>query len=175
MKKTILKNTHYAIGLPVFSAMGFLTTDSTHTVTRRVKFDANCAYILHSMDQKDWNKIFGVKFGINGIHENSLRFGWRYNSATQKIELCTIIYKENSEPERKEIVDGELDLNQWATLKLTFTVKEACITYTFYLNKSIVRHGSMPLPEALMYWGSGFYFGGNRKAPHKMTANIEKV
>lgn len=113
MKKTILKNTHYAIGLSAFSAMGLMMTDTSYTISRRVKFNSNCAYDLGNEDQKDWNKVFGICFGVRGIHKNSLRFGWRWNTMKQKIELCTIVYREDSaKPSREEIKDFELDLNQ---------------------------------------------------------------
>lgn len=177
MKKTILKNTHYAIGLPAFfSPMGCMLKGNDHVVGRRVKFDANCAYDLQDEDQKDWNKIFGVCFGITGIHKNSLRFGWRYNTETRKIELCTIVYREDfAEPERLELSGHDIDLNQWVRLELSFIVSVACVYYMFKVNDTTVHSGAMPMPEALMYFGCGFYFGGNRKAPHKMTLNIEKI
>lgn len=176
MKKTILKNLHRPIGIPAFFCpIGLMMTDMSYTVSRRVKFNPNCAYDLGNEDQKDWNKVFGVCFGARGIHKNSLRFGWRWNTQKQKIELCTIVYREDHDkPSREEIKDFELDLNQWVDLDLNFTVDIACTFYNFTVNGRTVLYGAMPTPNVVMFYGCGFYFGGNCRSPHKMSANINR-
>ena len=77
-KKTILKGFHRPIALPAFlNDMGMMPVASTKTLTRRVKFHPNCAYDLKNNKQGDWNKLFGVCLGWDGIHKESIRFGWR--------------------------------------------------------------------------------------------------
>ena len=173
MKRTILKHLHRPLQLipAALRPCGLLITGTTHVVSRRIKFNTNCAYDLQSEDQYDWNKLFGVCFGLTGIHKNSLRFGWRYNKDTHNIELCTIVYREDSSVERKHIED--IALNQWGEFELTFRVEPYYVMYNFVINGRTVLFGAMPTPPAMTFWGCGLYFGGNRRAPHRITVNID--
>lgn len=174
MKKTILKHFHRPLGLPAFIApSGLLLTGSKHSITRRVKFRPNCNYNLGDSDQFDWNKLFGVCFGIRGIHRNSLRFGWRYNTDKGCIELCTIVYREDDVPQR--VYREDVALNQWCNFDLSYRVEPYYIGYDFRINGRTVHSGIMPTPGALCYFGCGLYFGGHLRAPKTMTVDICKA
>lgn len=177
MKKTIFKGFHRPIQLPAFlSPMGFLVTDKYYTFSRKIKFHENCAYNLKTDKQYDWNKLFGVCLGIRGIHKNSIRFGWRYNIFKNSIELCTIVYKDGEKPQRTLIQDADLLLGGEATFTIKMHINPyGVLEYAFHLNNMLVSNGNLGVMGCLMYFGCGFYFGGESKAPHKISATYKKV
>ncbi len=174
MKKIIFKKLHRPVQLPAFLfPMGCLMTGAHYTIHRRVKFHSNCAYDLKNDKQKDWNKLFGVSFGLLGIHKNSARFGWRYNKDTQLIELCTIVYKDGF-PERRHIEGEDLPLDQWVDMWIYYAMQpDGNIYIDFRVNGRTVN------PEfvntgAMMYFGCDLYFGGTSRAPHRMTVSVNR-
>lgn len=68
-----------------------------------VEFDESFKYTTDSPDnQKDWNKLLGVSWGFYPLikqfqmHENSSRFGVRYNPETDCIEIAPYYYLNGS-------------------------------------------------------------------------------
>ena len=96
MKRThkIFKGCHYPVKLiPEFLRyIGWTKNDKEYMHCRTIKFNGDCRYHIDGEDQWDWSKLYGVFFGLRGIHHDSIRFGWRYNPNTQKIEICRIMY-----------------------------------------------------------------------------------
>ena len=56
---------------------------------RNIMFDNSCIYDIGT-DQLDIQKLFGVEWG--GIHNNSARFGFRYDNSTEAIEILAYCY-----------------------------------------------------------------------------------
>ena len=179
-KKTILKHFHRPIGLPAFlSPMGRLNLKSQECryFRRKITFTPSCAYNLGDDDQYDWNKLYGLCFGITGIHKNSVRFGWRYNTATDLIEISTIVYSEGT-VSRMRLAEVQVNHEYEYEIKLCrWEYDPSNLSVMFYIrdNGSLtgVRHFIIH-PTAKCYFGCGFYFGGNKRAPHRMTIKTEK-
>lgn len=177
MKKTILKHCHRPVQLlPAFLCpVGLLRTGFSRTISKKVRFLDNCSYEIDPKKQGDWNKLFGVCFGITGIHRNSIRFGWRYNIADDVIELCVITYN-NGEHKMDHIKGEDIRLNQYVNLSLTFTVNpNGDVTADFSVNGRTVRTVYMGVIAEMFYFGCGLYFGGKTRAPHKMQVEWEKI
>ena len=172
-KKNIYKYCHRPVGLPAFLfPMGCMKANKTYTVERNVEFCSNCEYDLKNEDQYDWNKLFGVCFGLTGIHKNSIRFGWRWNIEKGAVEICSIVY-DHGIPSRKYLNSWDMELEAEANFKIDFQISEyGLLCYEFYINDEIVDNGTITDIPSKHYYGCGFYFGGNKRAPHKVSAYI---
>lgn len=140
---------------------------------RSFKFTDSCKYNLKTEDQMDWNKLYGVSFGIFGIHKNSVRFTWRYNLTTEKIELGVCWYLEGYKNYYK-ICDVEI--NDIINFKLTFLYDSIIFTilddlvpigkYVLYFNENILNKQK---------YECGMYFGENKRAPQTITIKEYKI
>ena len=74
MEYTILKNWHYSIFNPFKHRWVKLNCKEV-----RFKFilPKSAWYAKENEDDSDWNKLYGISYGIFGIHKNSLRIVWR--------------------------------------------------------------------------------------------------
>jgi hypothetical protein len=61
-------------------------------ICKRVKFDKSAQYQLNNVDQFDINKLFGISYGFH--HKNSARFGWRWSTRMEKIEILAYVYRD---------------------------------------------------------------------------------
>lgn len=169
MKKTICKGRHRPFGFPAFLCpMGILRKEKS--IKRTVTFNDNCIYVFDDDDQYDWNKLFGLCFGITGIHNNSARFGWRYNTKIGMFEIGTLVYKDGV-PNREAVAD--IAPGEEIHLKIKFVRMKDNIEVYFFVEDMYVGETCLN-PSSFMYFGCGFYFGGNKVAPHKITANISR-
>lgn len=138
----------------------------------KVSFGSDCAYSLPGDDMYDVNKLFGVSFGHH--HQNSERFGWRYNEKLRMMELLKYSY-----------IDGVryvkslqfVYLNQINHLSLEIYVRLNVIDVCYLINNELVYIYERPKPRkflSTLSYTLGLYFGGNRTAPHNMTINLIK-
>lgn len=159
-KVKIHKGWHRPISI-IPACFRFLTCKKAFTIDRFVSFTDSCRYILKGSDQYDWNKLFGVCFGWNGIHKNSARFVWRYNPGTDMIEIAAYYY-----------IDGQCT---WRKLK-SVNIDEPC-RYTversgdfIYLDvDGFLDYEWFDKLGNMTAFGCGPYFGGNNKAPKTIT------
>lgn len=173
-KKTIFKGFHRPIGLPAFLfPMGYAKDLKTISLKKTVKFYPSCAYDLQSGKQGDWNKLYGVCFGITGIHKNSIRFGWRYNAKKNTVELCSIVYDKGI-PSRKYLSEHDLPLNAEANFEIKYSITpRGNLEFKFIVNDQCADTGHIENLPTNFYFGCGFYFGGTSRAPHKISAYIK--
>lgn len=137
-----------------------------HIIRKSFKFTESCRYNLYSEDQLDWNKLFGCSFGLFGIHKNSVRFVWRYNLVTQKIEIGAYWYLEGF---RNYYHMCDVEINDLVNFKITilydsiiFTVLDDLVPiskYVLYTPESLLKKNK---------YECGIYFGGNRRAPQRI-------
>lgn len=130
------------------------------------RFTESCRYNMHTEDQYDWNKLYGVSFGIFGIHKNSARFVWRYDLATQKIEIGAYWYIDGY---RNYYTLCSVEINDTINFKMTFLHDSIVFTvlddlmptskYVLYMNEDILEKNR---------YECGIYFGGNRRAPQRI-------
>lgn len=136
-------------------------------------FNGNCKYDIGNPDQSDINKLIGLSFGYH--HTNSIRIGWRYNIATDKIELLPYIYlngKRLHEDKCPVILSISTEQTVYGMIshednhyKIILYTQDAGLTeYKINTgNTFIPKIGYLLFP----------YFGGNVKAPHEMSIDME--
>ena len=161
-KHTIYKGFHRPFP---FKIVGF-TREEDHIIRRSFKFTESCRYNLYTEDQLDWNKLYGVSFGLFGIHKNSARFAWRYNLTNRKIEIGAYWYLDGY---RSYYHMCDVEINDLVNFKITvlydsvvFTVLDDLVPIAKYV---------LYTPETLLKknkYRCGIYFGGNRRAPQRI-------
>lgn len=58
-------------------------------------FDENAVYEFegNDRDQFDWNKVFGLRFGLLNNRKNSCMIGWRWNADAQVHEFTSYVHR----------------------------------------------------------------------------------
>lgn len=136
-----------------------------------VKFDGSCRYNLGNEDQLDINKLVGIGY-LWHHHEDSARFGWRYDIAKDMIEISAYCYlsgrriiKSVCYCEIGQLYNIDLYVSKWA----------------YYFNVMEPDAGTIGETEIVhahnkrLKYRLGPYFGGNQPAPHEMKIEIKKV
>ena len=81
----IYKNSHYSLPpLPIFICGNEI--NKTIVISKEAWFEKK------TVDDEDINKLFGVSFGINGVHKNSFRIGWKPSKYKHNIDLYAYYY-----------------------------------------------------------------------------------
>ena len=143
------------------------------TFTWVVKFDESCRYDLGNDDQYDTNKLCGVGY-LWHHHRNSARFGWRYNTTTQFIELVAYCYvngKRVVQPICQCVIGRpyRIELRKLAMMYL-FTCQDATDWYSRLQGTAEVPYDH----KKVVGYRLGVFFGGNRVAPHEMKIEIKR-
>lgn len=127
-------------------------------------FNESCTYDLHSVDQYDWNKLYGISYSLTSHHTNSLRWGWRWNVEKGLFEFAPYCYirgeRKMFEPVHSCKVDQEFDL----------TIVDQGYYATFWVEDLEMERVEKP---RLNNWGFKLdpFFGGNKSSP--VTMNIQ--
>ena len=99
MKYTILKNWHYSIFNPLKHK--WIRLDCQEV---RFKFviPKNAWFSKENEDDEDWNKLYGVSYGLFGIHKNSLRIAWKPDfEVKNKFQLAYYAYENGKKVTKK--------------------------------------------------------------------------
>lgn len=160
---TIEKNHHYSDGF-IYKLLNAF--HDSNRMAYFVKFNESTLYSDETVDRFDVNKLFGFSIGLH--HNNSYRFGWNcldgkihiyaysYIKGVRNIdEICVIendkeykfIIRLNGDKAIFTVVSEDYDINQVTQLVPTSKFFGYCL------------------------WP---YFGGNKKAPHKISIELEK-
>jgi hypothetical protein len=131
-------------------------------------FAADAAYLTRNpAKQSDWNKLMGLT--TDRIHKNSIRIGWRWNPASQRVELGFYGYLNGARFMRQltdvapgQAVDCELRMsNQGLTARAG--------------NASHTESGSLGVSLPLTWVLHSVYFGGEETAPHDLHVSVSNV
>lgn len=171
MKKvTIHKGFHRPFTLipACFRNVSRVRKNEKQIISKSIIFTDSCRYILDGSDQHDWNKLFGICFGWRGIHKNSARFVWRYNVATDRIDVATYYY-----------IDGNREFEKVASLPLDteakFEIERDGNHVSFYIDDEFMDYNdAFKTERCMLTFGCGLYFGGNRRAPQDIIIKIIK-
>lgn len=153
MDVIIFKGCHYSFGM----SMG-LYLNPPSVISHDITFTDSCRYDLDSSDQLDINKLFGIGY-FPSHHDNSARFGWRYDLEKQQMEILAYWYINTI---RQNASMGFVNINDSHNYSMYITTNEHVlkidddITYTIQLPSR--KYGYKLRP----------YFGGNRTAPNTM-------
>lgn len=156
----ILKGTHICIDQFTGIWLG-------KPIEKKILFTDSCRYNVGT-EQKDWNKLFGMSFGFFPLvkqfqmHENSARFGWRYNPDTDRIEVAPYLYTDGKREYAETLGIDVFSCEIGAVCPMSITPFASFVLYTagsssWALNQNIPSHKGFTAP---------LYFGGNAVAPH---------
>ena len=130
----------------------------------RVGFTESCRYDIGIRDQGDINKLFGVGY-FPSHHENSVRIGWNYDMVSGKINIfaywyvggiCNWQYLRSVEIGVPYYFKMYIDGN-------THKLDVAGRVYYVDVNGTTIAYMLNP------------YFGGNKKAPHDIIIDLQKI
>jgi hypothetical protein len=133
----------------------------------QVVFDSSAIYqTIKPENQYDINKLYGFSDCETMHHENSARFGWRWNA--RSVELYAYWY--NDSTRHHQFLDN-VSIGQTVELAIKalpqqyqFSIKKA--TYLFPRNcSSTLVNGYLLYP----------YFGGDETAPHDIRIRIKEL
>lgn len=142
----------------------------------RVLFAEDCRYSLPDGDQWDWNKGGGISFKLFPNNHDNIMWAWRYNPQKDLIELTA--YSNNTATGRyigtgKGDVLMELPFGEEAVINIAPTINNQWIVH-FERPDIYQVHTYHPARKAFcLAKRLGLWFGGNRKAPKKMTIFVE--
>jgi hypothetical protein len=162
---TIKKGRHHS-GNFIYKFFNFF--NFTSSIFYRVTFNQSCKYEIEGEDMYDINKLVGFSRGLH--HKDSARFGWRYSSKGDCIELFAYCYVSGNRTYKKMC---DIELNREAVLEISkvknyyiFRVFHGISTYVFTVDTKC------KFPIGYSLWP---YFGGNLKAPHDMVIELEII
>lgn len=116
MTLTILPNFHYSTFIP-----RIYKSNTIRSV--KIKFDKSCKYSIQ--ERSCVNKLWGFSSGLFGVHKNSYRFGWTYDSVSDKIIIWAYIYR-NGKLFKEQLTECNFDVEYTFTMeikdKVTLTV-----------------------------------------------------
>lgn len=150
--------------------LGFWFNRSSFAWT--VKFDESCRYDLQSDDQFDTNKLIGIGY-LPGHHKDSARFGWRYDTKTEQVEVLAYCYI-NGRREIQCICHCMIGQAYDIHLKVLSTCYYFAVHYkgdAMSIGLASVDYGHR---KRFMY-RLGVWFGGNKVAPHDMDIELKRL
>jgi hypothetical protein len=178
-KYTIKAGEHYH-QTPPLSTLPWLGKPA---IARNVTFDSSCAYDSAPYNAQDVNKLFGLSFGFGGVHQNSARFGWRWSTSDQCIELLAYVYKDgqrNWDEQMRFPVIAQINLAERVECELTVIGDKTRTLFRFQVRRvfelfshEVIVEGPRSLPKFGLT--QGFYFGGELVAPHEMSVQLDCI
>ena len=141
-----------------------------------VRFDDNCNYIIKNADgsvaddQRDWNKLCGLFFSFYSTMQNTAMIGWRYNVEKDNIELAPYYHVNGGRDMFPPLLKVKRGKDFSVILHIDYSKKE----YTWVLKKEGVTKSHTMKFTHRKKWCSyiNFYFGGNRKAPQRISVQM---
>jgi hypothetical protein len=180
---TIRAGEHFPnlIELPIRGAMNFIcpvfgNNDGNYERIMEVTFDPNCAYQLDAnTDGLQWNKVGGLTT-LFGIHNNSVRFGWRVNNGI--LEIAPYTYYKGQRYISQAMFRREFNSkSDPATLILGICISDKDIVFGVLDPDS----GAMGLSlfdegiDSLVMYRANPFFGGQTAAPYKMDIKVAEL
>jgi len=164
-KRVIFKNFRRPFPFFVFKPL-LIRKNHEFTITRKIKFTESCIYD-GSEGGFGKNKLFGfgIGFGLRSHHNTSFRFG--YDCVRKKLRLLSYEYI-NGIRLHELIVDIIPD--KWYGLTINYKPERSVIIFEIYDgNETHKLERVVDFKKWQLGYGLGMYFGGQRKAPHKMV------
>lgn len=168
---TVQKGNHYSAHLPEFH----------FGITRLVFdfiFDDSCVYNHNGIDQFDWNKVYGLGFGLNH-HKNSYRVGSRWDLASGRMELGHYYYNNYV---RSFPTMCSVELNQQCNSYISLDKRSNTIWNTICVfvdgREEIIYSDGINFDfKGVPSWGLMLdpYFGGNKVAVRDYNLKLERI
>lgn len=163
-----MKYKHYKIKEGKHDYFNLPKLTCANSLNAMVMFPESWRYNLKNKNQKDINKVLGLSDSWSYHKKHSARFGARYNTKLQKIELFAYTYRE-----------GKVYAKFLKYIRIKHEVflglKIEPSHYAFYVNNVLEQR----LPRTCELSSKGLkyillpYFGGDEPAPHDITTLIK--
>lgn len=167
MKLTILKGFRRPFPFIGIYLPFVLLKNKSFTIKKRFRLTESCLYWFNDEDQHDINKLFGFSIGYH--HNNSYRFGYRPNNKLNGFEIVGYEYVDSIRKPSKHICDVEID--RWYNYYLKYNSRTNEIEFIVINdNNKIINkiYHLINLKNNINFgYTLGYYFGGNKKPPHK--------
>ena len=167
MKYTIFEGDHYSFPFIFKPRFNINRLDFKFILSKQ------CWYEYENADSNDLNKIYGISYGLTGIHKNSIRLGWIPDfSNKNKIKLYYYGYENNSTHISKYLLtvdtEKEYDIDMFLHGKIGEPIK-LCIE----LNDNIILYDEVcKIKTNWLAFICKPYFGGNNVSPKTMVIEI---
>lgn len=168
-KIRIFKHFHYC--LDYILDIKYIKKWSGIHIDHTIMFTDSCKYLIN--EPSCVNKLFGVCYGLFGVHKESDRIGWRYNNNTDMFELYSYSY--NKGKLNKRMLDWfPVNTQIKVELNVDFNRELNIRTVTFIVNDRAAEVKTYKTNFDFSWaLGLGFYFGGKSRAPHNITLLID--
>jgi hypothetical protein len=140
------------------------------SVSKQICFDYSCKYDLKTSDQFDINKLFGIGYWPHH-HQESARFGWRWNTDTEAMEIWAYIYSRG-----RRISQFICQVRLGALYDYGIYVQDSMYVFVVTDNKFFRYSKTITVEKHMIMVGYklGAYFGGNMPAPKEMIIKTKK-
>ena len=146
---------------------------NSEQLTYDVIFDETAVYETNDPNnQADINKLFGFADCNSLHHENSARFGWRWDNVSEQLEILAYVYAE-----------GVLTFQSIGFVELNRAYRYHLLLYDDHYSFEVegvsttrleMNRGATVCNKGLYYrlWP---YFGGDEKAPHDISIFMRRI
>jgi len=132
-----------------------------------VKFDNSAIYqTIAPVNQLDINKLYGFSDNNQDHHQNSARFGWRWNQ--NALELFAYVYNNGVQSDKYL---GKVNIGD----EINCAIKVAGNQYLFTLNGAQTTMPRASTTEMAVGYQLYPYFGGDEMAPHEIKIQIKNL
>lgn len=156
----IKKNNHYP-------ESGSYSSFNGKVLQFKTIFDSSAIYKTKlAANQNDINKLYGAADCGTHHHDNSARFGWRWNGKTVEIFAYNYVNKA-----RKFVKLGDAAIGQ----ENNYSISTDSKNYIFKFNNKVTtlsRHCSTSSFSGYLLYP---YFGGDETAPHDIRIHIRVI
>lgn len=158
---TIRKNCHYS--LPPYPLMV-----CSNEINKKVVISKEAWFEKTNTDDEDINKLFGVAFGILGVHKNSFRIGWKpdFNIAG-KILLYAYYY--NNDNQHISQLIGSVYVEEQFNIRILWNDNNY---FSIKLNNYIVFNKELQIKQSYIKFYLRPYHGGNNKSRYKYNVTL---
>lgn len=148
-----------------------LGTRLDRTVAFQVSFPPSAAYRTgNPANQLDWNKVMGIT--TPRIHHNSIRLGWRWLPAEDRMELGFYGYIRGR---RIDQAIAKVRLDEWVDCEIRLHRGGLAVrvgSARHERNESLGLSSFFPTPTWVLRTA---YFGGDEPAPHDMVVRVRSI
>ena len=137
-----------------------------------VKFDESCRYNLGNEDQLDVNKLVGIGY-LWHHHNDSARFGWRYDVETGQVILSAYCYVSS-----RRVIEHICYCEIGKEYRIKLQVLANSYYFDVYETGAVKALGVAFVDHyhtKKIKYRLGPWFGGNRVAPHEIKIQLKRV
>ncbi len=169
MKSYLIKQGNHYCNVSIFERLFSIGTN-VKRIFFSFKLHPECWWSpARNSDDNDLNKLYGLSFGLNSDHSNSVRLAWKPDfKVNNKIDIYGYIYDEKqTDPKQTSLYITSVQAGADCMAMITNNGDK----YEFMVN-SVNAEMPNTHPDPGLCFRLFPYFGGNNTAPHNMTIEI---